>query len=197
MASEHRLLKFSLPLRLMTTAPADQANGLSGFAEWLFLRVEQWLASTPKAAAITFCDGLAVGPGSHGDQIADEWRVDVLTHGLIRQRRSNLDIQGTVGVAVPMSHTDTQGHQIQTNYAIQYHVLDVLWPQVEVNWTDYPDGHRGGLNQVFLTIGLALCRLSLGDHMRFAFGGGYQIATAPSSYAKPLTPAVDHGWLFT
>jgi hypothetical protein len=172
-------------------------GALSGFADWPFLRVEQRLASSPE---------------SGGDYVVTAWLslqaptgIKSLTSGAwtfsptlaFGKGWSNFDIQGTVGVAVPTSHTDTQGHQIQTNIAFQDHVLDVLWPEVEVNWTYYPDGQRGGLNQVYLTTGLVLGRFSLGEHMRFTFGGGYQIAAAPSYRAKPLTPADDHAWLFT
>jgi len=172
-------------------------GALSGFGDWPFLRVEQRLVSSPE---------------SSGDYVVTAWLsvqaptgIKSLTSGAwtfsptvaFGKGWANFDIQGTVGVTVPTSHTEVQGHQIQTNIALQYHVLDVLWPEVEVNWTYYSDGQRGGLNQVYLTTGLVLGRFSLGDHMRFTFGGGYQIAAAPSYRAKPLTPAEDHAWLFT
>jgi hypothetical protein len=44
-------------------------------------------------------------------------------------------VQATVAAVLPASHTKTLGHQIQTNIAFQYHLLDVLWPEIEVNWT--------------------------------------------------------------
>lgn len=107
------------------------------------------------------------------------------------------DVQATIGGVVPASHADTLGHQIQANIAFQYHLLEVFWPQIEVNWIYYPDGQRCGLNQVYLTPALVVGRFSIGGDLKFTLGVGYQIAVSSAYRAKPLTPAYKDAWLFT
>ncbi len=45
------------------------------------------------------------------------------------------------------------------NTAFQYHVARFLRPEVEANYPYWPNGKHEGLNQLFLTPGLALGRL--------------------------------------
>jgi hypothetical protein len=85
---------------------------------------------------------------------------------------------------------------IQTNIAFQYRVQKLV-PELEVNWTYYATGQRGGLNQVFLTPGVLFGRFKLSDTMYLTAGVGYQVAVSPDYRPKPLTPAYDHAWLFT
>lgn len=172
-------------------------GAVSGFNDWPFLRLEQRLASSPESGE---------------DYVVTAWLQVQAPAGIKTLTNSawtfsptfafgkgwgNFDIQGTVGATLPTSHGDTLGHQIQTNIAFQYRVRDVLWPQIEANWTYYPDGTRGGLNQLFLTFGLVIGRFTLGDDLRGTFGGGYQFALTPKYRTKPLTPVYDHAWLLT
>jgi hypothetical protein len=68
-------------------------------------------------------------------------------------------------------------------------LLKVLWPELEVNWTYYVDGQRGGSNQAFLTPGLVIGRFKLADGIIFTTGVGYQIAVSPTFRPIPLTLA--------
>jgi hypothetical protein len=170
---------------------------LTGFADWPFLRLEQRLASSP---------------ASDGNYVLTTWLQIQSPTGIAPLTNSAwtylptlafgkgwgaFDIQATVGGVLPAAHAATLGHQIQTNVALQYHVLDLLWPQIEVNWTYYPDGQRGGLNQVYLTPGLVVGRFSLSKDLKFTLGVGYQIAVAPQYRANPLAPAYNNNWVFT
>jgi hypothetical protein len=49
---------------------------------------------------------------------------------------------------LPAANVAVIGDQIQTNVALQYHIMK-LWPELEVNWTYWANGQRRGLNQVF------------------------------------------------
>jgi hypothetical protein len=194
--SETNEIQVAAPPYDIRTGPAGR-GALTGFADWAFLRVKQRLAAAPK---------------EEGDYVLTAWLQLQAPLG-IRALTNNawtflptlaagkgwgaFDVQATVGAVLPAEHAATLGHQIVTNIAFQYHVLDVLWPQLEVNWTAFPDGQRRGLNQVFLTPGLVVGRFSLGEDIKFTFGVGYQSAVSPHFRAKPLTPAYDHAWLFT
>ena len=169
---------------------------LTGFNDWPFLRIEQRLASSP---------------ASGDDYVLTAWITFQAPTGIARLSSSawiytptlafgkgfgNFDIQGTVAVVFP-APTFPTGNQIQTNIAFQYHILEVFWPEVELNWTYYATGQRGGLNQVFLTTGVVVGRFSLTDTLRFTFGAGCQFAVAPTYQPKPQTPSYNHAWLFT
>jgi hypothetical protein len=169
---------------------------LAGFNDWPFLRVEQRLASSPS---------------SGGDYVLTAWIAFQAPTGIARLTNNAwvyaptlafgkgfgaFVVQGTVAAVFP-APTFPTGNQIQTNVALQYHVLRVFWPEVEVSWTYYANGQRGGLNQVYLTTGVVVGRLSLTDTLRFTFGAGYQLAVAPPYQAAPQTPSYNHAWLFT
>ena len=190
------------PYNIRSGAPAAIANGqpiepLSGFGDWTFLRVEQRLASSPE---------------SDGDYILSAWLQMLAPTGIARLTTNtwawspvlaygkgwgDFDIQGTFGTTVPAMHAGTLGHPVQNNVALQYHIRPLFWPQIEANWTWFPDGQRGGLNQVFLTPGVVLGRIPLGGSLGLSLGVGYQVAVSPAYRATPLTPLYDHAWLFS
>ncbi|TWB46117.1 hypothetical protein [Nitrospirillum pindoramense] len=109
-----------------------------------------------------------------------------------------VDIQGTVGVALPLAHEVTIGRAVATNVTFQYHLDDYFWPELEVNDTYWSGGLRDGKNQVLLTPGIIFGRFPLGGHSKANFGFGYQFAVSPTLQREPaLTPTLDHAWIFT
>ncbi len=86
------------------------------------------------------------------------------------------DVQSTFGAGLPTSHVNTIGHALAWNTAFQYHVLQKLWPEVEVNSTFWKDGTLDGKKQTFITPGLIFGRFKLHGRLVMAFGGGFQIA---------------------
>lgn len=170
---------------------------LDGWNDWTFLRVEQRLASSPESA---------------GNYVVTAWLQVAAPTGIPRLTSNSWEyiptiafgkgwgdfvVQSNVGVTIPASHSATIGHPVATNVAFQYHVASVFWPELEVNWTYYPDGQRGGLNQVYLTPGLILSSFDIGRGFHLTLGGGYQVAVSPMYRAKPLTPSYNHAWIFT
>ena len=188
----------------IATAPYDirsnNAAGkgqLTGFGDWPFFRFKQRIASSPE---------------SEGDYILSAWLQVQAAVGITALTNhawtllptlgygkgwGPFDIQGTVGATIPTAYEGKTGTQVVNNIAFQYHVLGIFWPQLEVNWTYYPDGQRGGKNQVFLTPGLVVGRLSLTDRLKFTVGVGYQSAVTPTYRASPLTPAYNYAWVLT
>jgi hypothetical protein len=170
---------------------------LAGFSDWPFIRVKQRLLSSPESEGNYVVTALLQiqAPSGISRLTTNSWEyLPTLAFG---KGWGALDIQGTFGGVVPASHANIIGYQTQTNIALQYHVLKVLWPELEVSWTYYANGQRGGLNQVYLTPGLLVGRLALTERLKCTFGVGYQAAVAPAYIAKPLTPAFNHAWLFS
>ena len=198
--SETNEIQLALPpydFRTGVPMPGKSIAPISGFADWAFMRIEQRLVSSPE---------------SDEDYVLTAWLQIQAPTGIARLTSGAwtylptlafgkgwgaFDVQGTVAGVLPAAHADTLGYEIQTNLAFQYHIMPVFWPELEMNWTYYANGQRGGLNQVYLTPGVVVGRFSLNDDLKFTFGAGYQTAVAPSFRNKPLTPAFNHAWLFT
>ena len=170
---------------------------LAGFNDWAFLRVTERLASSPASEGNYVVSALlqAQAPSGIARLTTGSWEyLPTLAAG---KGWGAFDIQATVGGVLPASEANKIGYQVQTNVAFQYHVMEVLWPELEVSWTYYANGQRGGLNQVYLTPGLLVGRFTLPDGLKFTFGVGYQVAVAPDYIAKPLTPSYAHAWIFS
>jgi hypothetical protein len=189
-------IQFALPpYEIRTATPASKS--LAGYGDWAFLRMEQRLFSANKDDGdyvVTAWLTLQAPTGIKSLTSASWSLQPTLAYG---KGWGDFDIQGTVGAILPTSNTHVLGQQIQSNTALQYHLDTVFWPEVEVNWTYYPDGQRAGLNQVYLTPGLVIGRFDIGHGLKFTTGLGYQIAVAPPYRPKPLTPAYANSLIVT
>lgn len=194
-------IQFAVPPYLMRTAGISKGKyigPITGWGDWPFMRFEQRLASSPESDGNYVLTAFLQVQAPTGIQPLTNNAWTYLPTLAFGKGWGPFVIQSTVGGVIPASHSSTLGHQIQTNVAFQYHVLGLLWPQLEVNWTYYPDGQRGGLNQVYLTPGLVVGRFSLSTqrYLKFTFGLGYQVAVSPPFRASPLTPAYNNAFLF-
>jgi hypothetical protein len=101
----------------------------------------------------------------------------------------DFDIQSTLSVQIPVAHyfctpipectaptVGIFGDPFIWNTAFQYHFWKYFWPAVEVSYTYFPNGQRGGLNQVLLTPELILGRFNIAPRNNLIIGAGYQIA---------------------
>jgi hypothetical protein len=105
-------------------------------------------------------------------------------------RETGFDIQSTLGIGIPTGDRRTLGEPTVWNTALQAHVLEKLWPEIEANYTHYKDGPNDGKNQLALTYGLVLGRFEVNHRVKFIIGGGYQ---------KPVSSfyTFNHTWLLT
>ncbi|HEX2940806.1 MAG TPA: hypothetical protein VHO91_07140 [Rhodopila sp.] len=176
---------------------AGGVSSAAGFNDWGFLRVKQRLASAPAGAGnyILTAQVQVQAPAGAKPFTNNAW---VWTPTLAAGKGwGDFDIQGTVGGFIPAPRAGVIGYQVQTNVALQYRIRRIFWPQLEINWTYYANGRRGGLNQVFLTPGLVLGRFSLSDQVKVSMGLGYQAAVTPAYRPTPLTPAYNHAWILS
>lgn len=105
-------------------------------------------------------------------------------------RDSGFNIQSTLGIAIPDAGLRQLGMPVTWNTAFQGHLLEKLWPEVEVNYTYFRDGPNDGKNQVALTYAMVLGRFPVGKRLKLIIGGGYQKAV--SSFHT-----FNHTWLLT
>src|ERR1035441_7481412 len=89
-------------------------------------------------------------------------------------RATGVNIQSTLGVAIPMADKQVIGIPINWNTSLQAHIFGKLWPEIEANYTAYKDGEHAGKEQLALTAGIIMGRFELGPRARLILGAGYQ-----------------------
>jgi len=88
----------------------------------------------------------------------------------------DFDIQGTAGISLPDGGSQRLGMPVAWNTAFQYRLFKIFWPDIEVNYTWWPNGEREGQTQIFLTPGLVVGRLPIHNRIDLTLGAGYQVA---------------------
>lgn len=104
----------------------------------------------------------------------------------------DFDIQGTVGTSIPDNGGVTKGAgtPLLANCILQYKIAKVIWPEVEGNYTYWPNGVHKDKNQLFITPGLVLGRFPLYRRLNCMFGVGYQVSVVDK-------PTYYHNLIFT
>jgi hypothetical protein len=90
----------------------------------------------------------------------------------------DFDVQSTVGVTFPdngIIHTGG-GTPVAWNTTLQYRVEKKFWPEVEANYTYWPDGEHEGLNQLLITPGILIGRIPIAGRLGLTMGVGCQFA---------------------
>jgi hypothetical protein len=103
----------------------------------------------------------------------------------------NFDMQLTFSSTFPTGDVHTLGTPLLTNLTFQYHLLELLWPEVEVNYTYWPNGANRGKNQVFITPGVVLGRIRLDGRLTLTVGTGYQFAVSDAH------PQYENNWILS
>lgn len=102
----------------------------------------------------------------------------------------NFDVQSTAGISLPDGGLQRLGMPVAWNTAFQYRFFRFFWPELELNYTWWPNGQREGQTQVFLTPGVVIGRIPIHDRIGLTFGAGYQVAVTTH-------PAYNHNAVFS
>src|SRR3984893_4274078 len=183
--------------------PTDQerygAQPAAGLADWQFLLVKQRLFSANAqegnyvvTAALAAQAPIGAAPLTNNAFVI----APTLAAG---KGFGNLNIQAATSLVIPTAHEDTIGTTWRTNVTFQYQLGQIFWPEFEVNWAHWLDGsQRGGLDEVFLTVGALFGPFPIGGRMAIVVGGGFQFAVAPSQRLTPaLTPEYQNNIIFS
>ncbi len=100
-------------------------------------------------------------------------------------------LQGNVGEGFPLQYSGKLGNATMANLAAEYRVGSYFWPELEFNETYWPNGGKVGKNQLFVTPGLQIGRISIAGRLKLQFGVGYQYALSPT------VPSYEHAWIFS
>jgi hypothetical protein len=169
--SEHTEIIFGLPPYLAHQNPALP----DGFGDTSFLLKYRLLSSNEEAGnyIVTAFLGGSIPTGSYRN--GAENAVVTPTIALGKGWRA-LDVQSTLGIAIPVGDISRLGTSIAYNTALQYRVLGKLWPELEVNGVLFRDGPNDGRQQVFLSPGLVVGKIHLWRRLGLTVGAGEQIA---------------------
>lgn len=181
---------------LIRTTPSGKGE-ISGFNDWPVFRIKERLLSSPEDAGDYVLSAWVQTQAATGVNALTSNAFEILPTVGFGRGFDAFVIQGTFGAVLPLEHEGILGNQLAGNLALQYHIARLFWPQIEANWTHWLGGERDAKDQVLLTPGIVLGRLSLTDRLKFTCGVGYQFAVAPKYQPKPLLPAEDNAWIVT
>ena len=173
-------------------------NPASGWGDWPFLVVKQRLLSANEDNG-NYIVSAFLGVQAPTGSTAFTNHSWVITPTLAAGKGwGDFDVQATISAAIPTDRYSAIGTAITSNVALQYHLNQYFWPEIEFNDTTWSGGTRNGRNQLFMTVGLILGRFEIGDGMRLIAGGGYQTALSPHLVTAPaLTPVYDHNFILS
>jgi hypothetical protein len=155
-------------------------RGSDSFGDWTALVKYRLLSANEENGnyILTLFMGFSAPTGNDGNSEGHAMYTPTIAFG---KGWGDFDFQSTVGVAFPDGGLDRLGMPLTYNTAFQYRIAKVVWPELEVNYTWYPDGEHTGKNQVYLTPGVVIGRLPLIGRLGATIGAGMQVAV--STYA--------------
>lgn len=171
-------------------------EGFTGWGDYPFLLMKYRFLSANEQQGNYILTGFLQFSAPTGDQAFSNnvWIVQpTIAAG---KGFGDFDVQATISEQFPFNgKTDTittnYGKPVLANVAFQYHLVDILWPELEFNYTWWPDGSKEGKQQLFVTPGIIFGRFPIHDRVKLIFGVGYQSALTPH------TPAYNNNVVFT
>lgn len=166
----------------------------SGWADETFLgRYRLIAANEENGNYIVSCSlGLSVPTGS--DQFSSRSTVYTPTFAAGKgwgSRQHGFDIQSSISASVPDHNLSFIGAPAAWATALQAHVWQNFWPEIEANYTHWYKGAFDGKNQLVLTYGMVFGRFELTGKDKLTMGIGYQEPKGTNF------STFNHGWIST
>jgi hypothetical protein len=185
---------------VLINPPAYQVSSGSqhraGWGDWPFLALKQRLLSANEQDGNYILTGLISFQVPSGNS-AFTTHAAIITPSISGGKGwGDFSVQATLGLPIPTSHETTIGYSATFNAALQYHWRRYVWPELEVNATDFFSGARGGKTQIFLTPNIMFGVIPIYGRIRAIFGVGYQFAVSPKLTRTPVvTPTYQNAWI--
>ena len=172
-------LNIGIPSYITTTTTPRK----SGWSDETFLLKYRFLAGneTNGNYVLTAFMGLSVPSGSANYSSHHYIYTPTIAGG---KGWGDFDIQSTLGVALPdsLGKESGPGTPLIFNTSLQYKIAKVVWPDVEFNYTYWPNGVHENKQQLFVSPGLIFGRFPIWKRLRVVAGIGYQVAVT----SRPL-----------
>lgn len=149
--------------------------GKSGLGDWKALIKYRVLAANRERGnyALSLFMGFSAPTGEASESKGHAIFTPTIAFG---KGWGDFDFQSTVGVSFPDGGEDRLGMPLKWNTAFQYRILKKIWPEVEANYTWWPNGERTGENQLFITPGIVFGGFHIWKRLHLTVGAGYQVA---------------------
>jgi len=186
---------FGLPPYIEKSAPGKPS--VDGFNDLPFLLVKYRLLSANEQNGNYIVTAFLQGSAPTGVQAltTNTYMITPTIAGGIGY--GDFDIQSTLGLSFPTDYSQRTGDMLIWNTTLQYHLFDVLWPELEMNDTWWLGGERAGKHQILLTPGIVVGRIQLPGRFKLSIGAGYQLAVSPNTIREPLTPQFRNNFILT
>ena len=89
-------------------------------------------------------------------------------------RQSGIDIQSALSASVPDNNLSVIGVPVAWAVALQAHVFEYIWPEIEANYTHWYKGAYDGRNQLVLTYGIVFGKFKIKNREQLSLAIGYQ-----------------------
>ena len=89
-------------------------------------------------------------------------------------RQYGINIQSSLSASVPDRNLSTIGMPASWATALQAHIFQNFWPEIEANYTHWFKGAYDGKDQLVLTYGIVFGRFEIKNREKLSFGIGYQ-----------------------
>jgi hypothetical protein len=177
------------PVEVIIGIPAYESENTkpnkTGWADETFLIKYRILSANEKNGdyILTAFMGLSVPNGSAAFSSYHYAYTPTIAFG---KGWGDFDIQSTLGVTIPDNGSAPKGPgtPIVFNTALQYRVDKYFWPELEANYTHWPNGKHEGLNQLLLTPGVVVGRFPIYHRVGLTLGFGCQFATTDSAQVR-------------
>ena len=156
----------------------DHGSDTDGWADWNLLFKYRILSANEESGnyILTAFLGVSVPTGSTHNTQDHAIFTPTIAFG---KGWGDFDLQATLAASIPDNAVGNLGTPILANLAAQYRIMKYLWPELEVNYTYWPNGDKQGKQQIFLTPGLVLGKIPLWRRLGVTVGLGFQSAVSP------------------
>ena len=186
--AERIQLILGLPPYEELRGPHVNANG---FGDWPFLLMKYRVLSANEQEGNYVLTAFLQGSAPIGAErfSTDAYAIIPTIAGGIGW--GNFNIQTTLSESFPISRVSKIGDATIWNVALQAHFGEVLWPEVEMNYTYFPNGLRAGKTQTSITPNLIVGSIPIDQRLALNVGLGYQLALSPR------VPTFDRNWILS
>ena len=130
-------------------------NPATGFADYPFLLIKNRFLTANAENGNYILSGFLAFSAPTGSNVFSTKNFAITPSIAGGKGWGDFDVMSTFGIDFPTGDVHKLGMPLLTNVTFQYHVpKTLLWPEVEVNYTYWPNGPNRGKNQVFLLPGL-------------------------------------------
>lgn len=164
----------------------------NGFADWPLLFKYRILSGNAEHGdyILTAFLGFTFPTGNNNNTAHYETTTPTLAFG---KGFGNFDFQSTVGMSFPTIGGPHRGPgtPILWNTAFQYRLDRFFWPEVEFNYTYWPNGTNRDKSQLFVTPGVVVGRIPIHGRLGLTVGVGCQVAVTdkPTYYRNVILSA--------